>query len=76
LIASAIAFEKITVHLVPHSHDDLGWQETLDKYFYIGKNNMLGVNMIITTVIDALDSDEKKRFNWSEMKYFQMWWRD
>ena len=25
--------EKMTVHLVHHSHDDVGWLKTIDDYF-------------------------------------------
>ena len=25
--------EKVTVHLIPHSHDDVGWLKTVDEYF-------------------------------------------
>ena len=29
--------EKLYVHLVPHTHDDVGWQKTVDEYYYGGK---------------------------------------
>lgn len=35
-VAGAAKDEKVYVHIVPHSHDDVGWLKTVDEYFYGG----------------------------------------
>nr|CAD7429114.1 unnamed protein product [Timema monikensis] len=53
----------LTVHLIPHSHDDLGYRKTVDQYYY-GKFSSIhkaGVQYIIDTVADVLSKDPKKR---------------
>ena len=37
LLNLVISDNLLTIHLVPHSHDDVGWLKTLDEYFY-GEN--------------------------------------
>ena len=54
----------INVHLVPHSHDDVGWLKTLDEYFYGDKNEIqrAGVQYILDGVVKELALDSSKRF--------------
>ena len=71
------AFNRpIFVHLIPHTHDDVGWLKTVDEY-YTGskvKTAHANVRLIISTVIDELLHDPAKRFSYAEMKFFTMWW--
>ncbi|GMP29806.1 hypothetical protein CsSME_00004761 [Camellia sinensis var. sinensis] len=68
---------KINVHLVPHSHDDVGWLKTVDQY-YVGANNSIRgacVQDVLDSVISALLEDKNRKFIYVEMAFFQRWWR-
>ena len=59
----------LNVHIVPHTHDDVGWLKTVDQY-YVGSNTSIqnaAVRNIITAVVDALLADPTKRFVYVEM---------
>lgn len=64
------------MHIIPHSHDDVGWLKTVDNYFYGGDQHdqIANVENIISTVVLELMDDPKKRFTQVEMKFFSMWW--
>ncbi|XP_068670671.1 lysosomal alpha-mannosidase-like isoform X1 [Montipora foliosa] len=70
--------DKLQVHLVPHTHDDVGWLKTVDEYFY-GANNSIqhaGVQYILDSVIPQLMADPSKRFIYVEIAFFERWWNE
>ena len=68
----------LTVHVVPHSHDDVGWLKTVDEYFDGSRKDIQWTNVRVelSTIIDSLIDDPKKRFSEVEMKFFSMWWEE
>jgi len=68
----------LNVHLVPHTHDDVGWLKTVDQYFY-GANNSIqdaGVQYILDTVIEELRRNPNRKFIYVEQAFFQRWWEE
>jgi hypothetical protein len=55
----------LIVHLIPHSHDDVGWLKTVDQYYSGTDYNTqrASVELTITNVINELLKDPKKRFS-------------
>ncbi|KAK4747701.1 hypothetical protein SAY87_014287 [Trapa incisa] len=75
--SASIVPGKINVHLVPHSHDDVGWLKTVDQY-YVGANNSIRgacVQNVLDSVISALLEDKNRKFIYVEMAFFQRWWK-
>uniref|UniRef100_A0A7N0T7N2 Alpha-mannosidase n=1 Tax=Kalanchoe fedtschenkoi TaxID=63787 RepID=A0A7N0T7N2_KALFE len=68
---------KLNVHLVPHSHDDVGWLKTVDQY-YVGANNSIRgacVQNVLDSVVSALLEDKNRKFIYVEIAFFLRWWR-
>ncbi|CDW79296.1 glycosyl hydrolases family 38 protein [Stylonychia lemnae] len=66
---------QFTVHIIPHTHDDVGWIKTVDE-FYSGsrqRDYKAGVRVVIDGMIQELLRDSKKRFSYVEMKFFSLW---
>uniref|UniRef100_A0A182IWS0 Glycoside hydrolase family 38 N-terminal domain-containing protein n=1 Tax=Anopheles atroparvus TaxID=41427 RepID=A0A182IWS0_ANOAO len=68
----------INVHLVPHSHDDVGWLKTVDQYYYGSRNNIqkAGVQYIIDSVVQELLKDPNRRFVYVESAFFHKWYTE
>ncbi|XP_075989719.1 lysosomal alpha-mannosidase-like isoform X1 [Anticarsia gemmatalis] len=66
----------LNVHIVPHTHDDVGWLKTVDQYYYGSRNNIqkAGVQYILDSVIRELWEDQKRRFIYVETAFFWKWW--
>jgi alpha-mannosidase len=62
--------ELIHVHLVCHSHDDVGWQSPPEGYY------QQRVRDIITSVVQALKDRPDRRFSQTEIYYFERWWNE
>ncbi|KAK4374664.1 hypothetical protein RND71_005341 [Anisodus tanguticus] len=63
---------KLNVHLVPHTHDDVGWLKTVDQY-YVGSNNSIQgacVENVLDSLIPALLADKYRKFIYVEQASF------
>ena len=70
--------EKLQVHLVPHTHDDVGWLKTVDQYYYGHKNyiQQACVRSILDSVISQLRENPSRRFIYVEIAFFEKWWNE
>lgn len=67
--SSGVVEGKINVHLVPHSHDDVGWLKTVDQY-YVGSNSTIQgacVENTLDSVVVSLLRDPNRKFVVAEM---------
>ncbi|XP_063055152.1 lysosomal alpha-mannosidase [Engraulis encrasicolus] len=67
----------LNVHLVPHTHDDVGWLKTVDQYYYGDRNDIqhAGVQYILDSVVQELQKDPSRRFIYVESAFFYRWWK-
>lgn len=68
--------DVLTVHLIQHSHDDVGWLKTVDNYFYGGDTSTqwAGVQYTIDTVVSELASNQNYKFSIVEVAFLYRWW--
>ncbi|KAJ6668062.1 hypothetical protein lerEdw1_016383 [Lerista edwardsae] len=69
--------DMLNIHLIPHTHNDLGWLKTVDQYFFGVRNDIqhASVRYILDSVIPHLLADPSKRFIYVEVAFFAHWWQ-
>lgn len=60
---------KVQIHIIAHSHDDVGWLKTADGYAEED------VRHVLDNVVTALKKNPKRKFVEVEMYYFSRWWQ-
>jgi lysosomal alpha-mannosidase len=61
---------KLNIHIIAHSHDDVGWLKTADHYY------IDSVRDIITNVVKSLKSNANRKFTQVETYFFNHWWNE
>nr|BAE42288.1 unnamed protein product [Mus musculus] len=67
----------LNVHLLPHTHDDVGWLKTVDQYYYgiLSDVQHASVQYILDSVVSSLLEKPTRRFIYVEMAFFSRWWK-
>ena len=60
----------VDVVIIPHSHQDAGWQRTFEGYYQVE------VTPILNNVLAWLSADPLAKFNQVEASFLQRWWVD
>lgn len=68
----------LNVHLVAHTHDDVGWLKTVDQYYagLKGTIQQACVKCILDSLIPALSTNPDRKFIYVEQAFFQRWWSE
>ncbi|KAJ2162818.1 Alpha-mannosidase 2 [Coemansia sp. RSA 552] len=61
---------NLTLHMVPHSHSDIGWNLSFEGYYRRSVQNVL------RRVVRELWADPRRRFTWGDLAFVDMWMDD
>eukprot|EP00347_Sterkiella_histriomuscorum_P019319 403342106 len=62
--------EDIYIHMVSHSHQDVGWNLSPEDYY------SQKVKRILDSLMVALKQNETRKFTYAEIYYFEKWWNN
>jgi len=66
----------LTVHVVPHTHDDAGWNWTFEEYYLGTGGSKASVKKILDNFVDSLYDRKDRTFIYVEMAFFSKWYRE
>ena len=66
----------LSVFMVPHSHDDVGWVDDMDTMYNSTRPGNNTIKNIYDTVTEALLMNPSRRFISVEMYWLHRWWND
>ena len=77
VLAAIITTNALHVHVVCHTHDDVGWLKTYQQYFTGANRSQARANVgsILDTVVASLVANPERKFIYAEMAFFTLWWR-
>ena len=67
---------EITVHIIPHTHDDTGWLWTLEQYYLGSGGAQVSVKNILDSFVDSLFHNPERTFTYVEMAFFTKWYKN
>uniref|UniRef100_T1IVT5 Alpha-mannosidase n=1 Tax=Strigamia maritima TaxID=126957 RepID=T1IVT5_STRMM len=70
--------DVLNVHIIAHTHDDVGWLKTFDQYFYGSETYLAnaGVQYILDSVLEQLKLNPERRFIYVESAFFSRWFNN
>ena len=68
----------LNIHLIAHTHDDVGWLKTVDEYYYGLRSDIqkAGVQYILDSVVRTLNRNPERKFIYVEVGFFYRWWKN
>ena len=65
------------MHVIAHTHDDVGWLKTYQEYFtgQQGDAAHASIDQFITEVVNERLKHPERKFTYFEIKFFSMWYK-
>ena len=71
-----LSLDPITVHIIPHTHDDTGWTNTYQEYFEGNGTLRISVKEILDNMVYSLNEKLDRTFIYVEIAFFEKWYNN